>query len=377
MLFRFLDVRHRSTGRRWRFGRRRGRWLALVAALALVALLIFASCSSLGYGVQALAGGAGILARRVPVERALRDEKLAVDERARLARALELREFAIRELALPDNRSYTSYVHLGRDVVTWNVVAAPALSVEPLTWCFPVAGCVSYRGYFREERARRFAAKLAARGFDVTISGAAAYSTLGWFADPLLDTFLDDADWRVGALLFHELAHQVVYVKDDTSFNESFASAVEELGVERWLAREGDEAQRAEAARARTEARWLEARLLAARAELAAVYTGSSPEDAKRDAKRVALGRLRTEVDRALDDGTLGERFAGWRGRAWNNADLAAAADYTLWVPAFRRLHERSGSFAAFYAAVRELAALDAPARARAFAALGAGAAVP
>jgi predicted aminopeptidase len=343
---------------------RRRRWLALSTALGLVLLLVFASCSTLGYSMQALAGGAGILAKREPVERVLARRDLPVDERRHLERAVALREFAVRELALPDNRSYTSYVHLGRDVVTWNVVAAPPLAVEPVTWCFPVAGCVSYRGYFREERASRYAAKLRAKGLDVAIQGAVAYSTLGWFADPLLDTFLDDEDWRVGALLFHELAHQVVYLKDDTAFNEGFATAVEELGVERWLAR-ADDAQRAAAQRARAESAWLDALLLAARTDLAAVYAGSASPEAKAEAKRARLERLAADVEHALDDGTLGARYAGLRGRAWNNAHLASAADYTLWVGAFRRLFEESGGFSAFYAAAGELARLDADERAR------------
>jgi predicted aminopeptidase len=339
------------------------------AALALLlGALLAPACGTLGYGLRSLAGGAGILLRREPVERVLARPDLPPRERERLALALALRDFAVRELGLPDNASYRTYVRLGREVATWNVVAAPALSVEPRRWCFPVAGCVSYRGYFREASARRFAAKLARRGDDVAVAGAAAYSTLGWFADPLLDTFLDEEPWRLAGLLFHELAHQVVYLPGDTAFNESFASAVEETGVAHWVATrqsaQGDAPSTA-FAEARQQERLFVALLLAARSELAALYAADLHAGEKLARKRGILGRLGAAVDRALDAGDLGPRYAGSRGRAWNNADLAARTDYALWVPAFRALFAASGSFRAFYGAARALAALP-PAERRA-----------
>jgi len=343
--------------------RRYGRWLVVGLLIAGAAI---SSCSSLGYQLQAVAGGAGILMRREPIERVLGRPDLPAREREELELVVALRAFSVDELHLPDNGSYRSYVRLGRDVVTWNVVAAPPLSVDPLTWCFPVAGCVSYRGYFKERRARKFASRLAGQGEDVSVTGAVAYSTLGWFDDPVLDTFLSDEPWRVAALLFHELAHQVVYAEDDTAFNESFASAVEELGVERWIATRGAtlrEAERAAYERGREEESLFHALLLDARAELAAVYASARTDAEKLVAKREALDRLTGEVAAALDDGRLGARYEPWRGRDWNNAELAAVADYTLWVPAFRALFERRGSFPAFFDAARELAELEPGAR--------------
>lgn len=324
--------------------------------------LTASGCSTFGYGLQAVAGGLDVLARRQPISRVLARPGLPASERAGLELAVELRAFAVAELALPDNGSYESYVRLGREYVTWNVVAAPPLSVDPVTWCFPVAGCVSYRGYFRERSARKFAAKLATKGDDVTVTGAVAYSTLGWFDDPVLDTFLDEEPWRVAALLFHELAHQVVYAPGDTAFNESFASAVEELGVERWLATRAGPAGQAE--RADYERSWAEEKLfrellLGARAELARLYARDAPDEEKRAGKRVALARLAGALAAALDAGSLGAGYEPWRGHAWNNADLAAVADYGLWVPALRELFERSGSFPAFHAAARELGELE------------------
>jgi len=353
--------------------RRIGRWLFGVVLLVGACL---SACSSFGYQLQAVAGGAGILARRVPIERVLERSDLSARERAQLELVRALRDFSVAELGLPDNGSYRSYVRLGRDVVTWNVVAAPPLSVEPVTWCFPVAGCVSYRGYFRERSARKYAAKLAGKGKDVTVTGAVAYSTLGWFDDPVLDTFLGDEPWRVAALLFHELAHQVVYAPDDTAFNESFATAVEELGVERWLATRGDEVrerERADVERARKEERVFRSLLLDARAQLAVVYASAASEPERLERKRATLERLSGEIAAALEDGRLGVGYEPWRGHAWNNADLAAVADYTLWVPALRALFEKSGGFPAFYAAARELADLEAGARRQRLEAMTAG----
>lgn len=334
---------------------------ARALGVLLGAALAGAGCSTFGYGLQAVGGGIDLLARREPVARVLARSDLPATERARLELAVELREFAVAELALPDDGSYRSYVRLGREYVTWNVVAAPALSVAPVTWCFPVAGCVSYRGYFREESARRYAAARARRGEDVAVRGAVAYSTLGWFDDPLLDTFLDGEPWSVAALLFHELAHQVAYAPDDTAFNESFATAVEQLGVERWLATRAGLAGRAERAdyeRSRAEAERFRELLLGARAELARLYASDAPDEEKRAGKRAALERLAGALAAALDDGRLGAGYEPWRGHAWNNADLAAVADYALWVPALRALFERSGGFPAFYGAARELARL-------------------
>jgi len=336
-----------------------------LAGLGLVALVAgsLVACGTLGYTVKALGGGASILVRRHSIARLLARPDLPVEERRRLTTALAVRDFASRELALPDNRSYRSYVELGRDYATWNVVAAPPLSLEPRRWCFPVAGCVSYRGYFRRAGAERFAARLTARGDDVTVQGAIAYSTLGWFADPLLDTFFTGADWQLAGLLFHELAHQEVYVPDDTAFNESFATTVEELGVERWIDEHGDPALAAEAARSRREEAALLRLLLAARGELATLYAGDLPAATKLARKQEIFAGLRDAIRHRRDAGELSERFDGWQARPLNNADLAAVADYEIWVPAFRALFAQSAGFPAFYAAVLRLA--DAPPEAR------------
>ncbi len=209
------------------------RAVARIAALAV--LLPLAGCSEVEFYWQGLAGQADLLARARPIPEVTRDTPDPA-LKAKLARIQDMRAFASRELSLPDNPSYTRYADVGRAYVVWNVFAAPELSLSPRQWCFPVAGCVAYRGYFSEADARAEAARLAAEGFDVHVGGVPAYSTLGYFDDPILSTFIRYRDAEVARLVFHELAHQVVYVKDDSSFNESFAVAVEEAGLARWQA---------------------------------------------------------------------------------------------------------------------------------------------
>jgi hypothetical protein len=203
---------------------------------ALLLALLLPACSSLGYYGQAVNGQLQLLARRQPIDSLLEAESTPADLRARLALVRQLLDFAAQELALPVHDQYRSYVELDRPFVVWNVFATPEFSMQPKTWCFPVAGCVAYRGWFSEARARADARRLREAGFDVFVGGVAAYSTLGWFSDPVLSTVLYREDHRLAMLLFHELAHQVAYTRDDSVFNESFATAVEQLGLAAWLA---------------------------------------------------------------------------------------------------------------------------------------------
>src|SRR6185436_12671016 len=244
--------------------------------------------------------------------------------RQRLARVQEIRAFASRELGLPDNASYTKYADLGRPFVVWNVFAAPELSLTPRQWCFPVAGCVSYRGYFNESEARAEAARLQAAGDDVWVSGVPAYSTLGYFDDPVLSTFIRWPDIEVARMVFHELAHQVVYVKDDTQFNESFAVAVEEAGVERWLALNGNaqlDTQYSRSGRLRAVFRDL---TRDTRANLARIYASDAPDAVKRSEKAAAFASMRAgyELAKAGEPGLAGydRWFAGAANAGPNNA---------------------------------------------------------
>lgn len=336
----------------------------------------------MSYYSQAVWGGAGVLVKREPIARLLepgRAEVLSAATRERLELTVRIREFASSELGLPDNRSYRSYADLGRPYAVWNVVAAPRLSVEPKTWCYPIAGCAAYRGYFNERAARRYGDRLADQGFDVRVGGVAAYSTLGWFADPVLNTFLDYADADLAALIFHELAHQVVYVKDDSAFNESFATAVEVAGVRRWLRSQGRNEELAVFEQGRERRRDLNRFLLEIREELEALYASDDSDERKLTLKaevfRSLAGRYRRDLVpawRAAASGGGGESdLGGWLSRL-NNADLISIATYSDLVPAFLSLLEASGgSFPAFYAEVERLAGLEPVERQNALDALG------
>ena len=333
--------------------------------LAGIAGLLLAGCAafeSTGYYWQGATGQLDILARAKPIDEVIahgEDKVLA----QRLARAQSIRVFASRELALPDNKSFTRYSDLGRPYVVWNVFAAPPLSLVPRQWCFPVAGCVSYRGYFREAEAREEAARLAAAGDDVHVSGVPAYSTLGYFDDPILSTFVRWPESELARLVFHELAHQVVYVKDDSVFNESFAVAVEEAGVERWLHDQGNPQLDAQFARAQRQRVIFRDLVHDTREQLQAVYAGGASEDAKRAAKTAAFLAMK-EAYAGAKNGEAGMAgydrwFAGYANQGPNNASLASVALYTTQVPAFRELLAQEGdSLPRFYARVKEIAGL-------------------
>ena len=347
---------------------RRRWWLALLAGAGVAAA---AGCSTFSYYGQAIGGHLEVMRRAEPIPERIADPATPPELRAKLERALAIREFASRELALPDNGSYRSYADIGRPFVVWNVFAAPEFSVEPRQSCFPVAGCVGYRGYYAQAGAEGFGDGLRNEGFDVFVYGVVAYSTLGWFDDPVLSTFVRYPDAELARLVFHELAHQVVYVKGDTTFNESFAVAVEEEGLRRWLAQNATPAEREAYAASRARRADFVRLVLGYRERAAKLYREPLPDDAKRAAK----ARLFAELD--ADYGEL--KAKQWRGFAgydrffsgMNNAHLASVATYEALVPAFRALLAREGGdLPRFYAAVKELARLPKPERDRALAAL-------
>ncbi len=343
-----------------------------VATLAAATVCLTSGCSSLGYYAQAASGHVSLLNKARPVPDWLADETTPQPVRERLALSQRIRDFAVSELKLPDNASYRRYADLGRPAAVWNVVAAPELSLTLKTWCFPVVGCVGYRGYYERAAAEALAAGLRAEGFEATVQAIPAYSTLGklpgdYFSDPLLNTFIRWPEGELARLVFHELSHQVVYASGDTMFNESFATAVERIGGARWLqAHAGPEARAEYAA---LDARRQDFRRIAmqARADLEAIYRrGDLDDEAKRVAKRERFASLRAE-HAALKAGPW-QGFAGYD--AWfanaNNASLGVLAAYNELVPQFERLFEREGrDFERFYAEVKRLAALP-PAERRA-----------
>ncbi|HEX6266995.1 MAG TPA: aminopeptidase [Burkholderiales bacterium] len=316
-------------------------------AIALVLVALLCGCESVAFYAQAIGGQLGVMRAARPLDTWLTDPQTGPELRERLETARRIREFASRELALPENGSYASYADLRRPYVVWNVFAAPRFSVEPKPECFPFTGCVSYRGFFSEDLARRHAERLRADGYDVHIGGVPAYSTLGWFDDPLLSTFIRYPDAQLARLLFHELAHQVAYARDDTTFNESFAVVVEEEGVRRWLHAEGRAAELAAFHAAQGRKREIAAAVAETRARLDAVYQMDiSPEE--------KLARKAREFER------LRARHGNFIPAEPNNAFLVSVAVYTQMVPAFERLlAEASGNLPAFYAKVKALAASE------------------
>ncbi len=345
-----------SIGRRFRGG--------LIPAGLVLTLLALGGCSTAGYYAQTIRGHLAIMGAREDIGALIADPGTPADLRQRLEFAASIRTYASAELALPDNGSYRSYVALDRRYVLWNVVATPALSLEPKTWCFPVAGCVAYRGYFAEADAIAFAAGLRAEGLDVAIAGAGAYSTLGWFNDPLPSTILGGPSYGVARTIFHELAHQRVYVAGDSAFNEAYAVAVERAGVRRWLDDEGTPELRA--AYERDEARYdgFLALVLSARGDLDALYRSAASEEAKLAGKARIVADLRRDYPglKASWDGFAG--YDGWFAQNLNNAHLALIATYNSLVPAFERmLAAEGGDMAAFHGAVATLAALPKPER--------------
>ena len=315
--------------------------------LILLAAVLLSGCESMQFYAQAIGGHLSVMRASRPVESWLTDPATPPELRTRLETARRIRDFASRELALPENGSYNTYADLGRPFVAWNVFAAPVLSVEPKQECFPFTGCVSYRGFFAEADARRHAEKLRLAGHDVYIGGVPAYSTLGWLDDPLLSTFILYPEAQLARLLFHELAHQVVYAKDDTTFNESFAVAVEEEGVRRWLKAQGREADLAGFRAAQTRKREFAARIEDLRKRLAAIYASGASTEEKRRHKAEEWARLRAEYGNIVPADP-------------NNAFLVSVSAYTQLVPGFERLLAETGSdLPSFYRRVRELAAIE------------------
>jgi len=330
----------------------------LTALGALLSLL--SGCAPIGYYAQAVGGHLELMWLAGPIEERVREAGTSEPLRAKLARVLIIREFASRELALPDNGSYRRYADLERPFVVWNVFAAPEFSVKPLVSCFPFAGCVSYRGYYSEEAAQQYAAALAEKGYDVYVGGVPAYSTLGWFDDPVLSTFIQYPEAEVARIVFHELAHQAVYVKDDTIFNESFASMVEEEGVRRWLDREGTAAQRTAYVESRRRRSEFNAFMLKHRARLSDFYDRPASVEEKRAGRQRLFAAMHDEY------GVLKTSWGGFTGydrlfaRGANNALLVSVASYAELVPAFRALLGKSqGDLKAFYETARDLGRLE------------------
>ena len=330
---------------------------ALSGGLSLTLGLVLAGCETLGYYAQSIDGHLRLMNGREPIDELVEAEDTPETLRGRLRLVEEIRDFASRDLQLPENGSYRSYVDIGRSHVVWSVVAAPELSLEPKTWCFPFAGCVSYRGYFSREKARAFGDRLADEGFDVHVGGVAAYSTLGWFDDPLPSSVIQWPEYELAGLIFHELAHQVVYVTDDSGFNEAFAVTVEREGVRRWLAAQGSiELVEAYSRSERLQDEFL-GLVFATRERLETVYGSALPEAEKRREKTRIFADMRSRYQPLKAKWAGDARYDRWFAGGLNNARMASVVTYHDLAAGFAAmLARREGDLAAFYAEVKALA---------------------
>jgi predicted aminopeptidase len=355
--------------------RRAARW-GLASALSVTALVLMASaalcitsgCSSIGYLGESASGHVHLLAAARPVQDVIADPSTSESLRARLQLTQRMRDFAVTELKEPDNGSYRSYADLKRSAAVWNVVAAPELSLKLQTWCFPIVGCVGYRGYYDLASADAAALPLKAQGLEVDVYEVPAYSTLGWMnwigGDPLLNTFVNWPEGELARLIFHELAHQVAYAPGDTTFNESFATAVEQIGSQRWLQANATPAVREHQALTESRRRDFHVLVRAWRAKLDAMYRSELPDADKRAQKAQLYAGMRADYETLKRDQWHGYKgYDHWFATA-NNAALGAQAAYDDQVGAFVRLFAAEGSnFDRFYAEVKRMAALSRPER--------------
>ena len=328
----------------------------------LLGLISWLTCGC--YLLESAEGQLSLMSKRESIARLIDRPTTPAALRAQLEQVTAIRDFASHELGLPENGSYRSYANVGRRYVVWNVVAAPEFSVDPKEWCFPVVGCVAYRGYFVEHKAQIFAAALRKRDFDVAVGGVAAYSTLGHFDDPVLNTMLGWDDVELAGIVFHELTHQLLYLPGDASFNEALATTVEEEGVSRWLLAQHRDADRA--AHRVQQSRYLEVigMLRMTRDELKKIYASGASTQAMRVRKRAAFQQLRASYAELKSRWQGKGPFDAWFAADINNAHLASIATYYDCVPGFQQeLAAAGGDLAAFYRRVRELAKLDQNAR--------------
>ncbi len=334
-------------------GKKSARRFVVVIAL-LLAILQIEGC----YYMQAIRGHFEVMSSRQPIPDIIADEESPEELKRRLVVVQEARDFAVDELMLPDNKSYRSYADLGRDYVVWNVFAAPEFSLEPMTWCFPVAGCVAYRGYFAEDAAQNKAQDLRDAGYDVAVGGVAAYSTLGRFPDPVLNTMMRWSDLQLFSTIFHELAHQKLYIKGDTAFNESFATAVADIGVERWLDGRSELPSIGGYRDNRELRRSMMALVDEVKGELEDLYLSDIDENLKRTRKQALLGGLSAAAGRLVDK--RGGGVSNWLAAPLNNARLASLGLYEGRQGAFETiLRDCDQQLACFYAATEKLADLD------------------
>ncbi len=324
--------------------------------LLLLSMTLLGGCSSLSYYSQSVSGQFAIMTKKQDIDALISDAQTPLLLRQKLRTVKSIRDFAAQELFLPAKDSYEEYSDIGRPYVVWNVFAAPEFSLEPVRWCFLVVGCLGYRGYFNKAQAQGFADSLRQQGLDVYIGGVSAFSTLGWLDDPVMNTMLGRVDHELARLLFHELSHQKIYVKDDTDFNEAFADAVAIIGMERWVNALGRAEQTLQ--RELMRERQFSELVLRYREKLQRLYSSAIPDEEMRAQKSELIAALRRDCQKLRADRGGDARFDSWIKGPINNARLAAMATYQYFVADFIAIYIKTGrDLSAFYAIVRQLAA--------------------
>jgi len=321
---------------------------------------VVSGCTTISYYSQAAHGEYKILAHRQPIDKLIANPHTPAPLKDKLQLVEQLRAFAQAELKLAVDDSYNKYVDLHRKYVVWDLQAAPEFSLEPKTWRYPLVGRLAYRGFFSEKSARESGDRLAKKGFDVYVDGVEAYSTLGWFKDPLLSTFMDDTEPELADLLFHELAHKRVFASGDTDFNEAFATTVGQEGVRRWLRSKGRTALLQEYEMTLVRDRQFVNVVMSTRARLEKIYGAAKTRPAQseqlRRQKQEVFDDLRRQYAELKIEWGGYSGYDNWFAHDLNNAKLNTVANYYDYVPGFQRLLEsKGGDLEKFYAAVERL----------------------
>lgn len=329
----------------------------LKAFLPLILCLPFTGCQAIRYYSQAICGQADILWKRTAIEKILKDQGVPDKLKERLRMVLKIRQFAEKELLLPAAGHYLSYVDMGRPYVAWNVFAAPEFSLEPKTWSYPLIGAAAYRGYFTEKDALKYAEELKGEGLDVYVGGVEAYSTLGWFDDPVFSTFIRRAEASLAGLVFHELAHQVAFAPGDTTFNESFATTVEQEGVRRWFTSSGQQEEYGAYLKNRGCSIWFTQLVARYKVQLEILYSKDIVAAEKRQEKAAIINKMKEEYDIMMQGKRDCAGYNSWFAQPINNAHIASVSAYHGHVPAFEKLLlEVKGNLKMFYEECKALA---------------------
>ena len=321
--------------------------------------LFIGGCSNFTYYVDTINGHHELLEKSRPIDSVISGD-ISEDLKKKLVTFQKARLFAIQELLLPDNNSYKSYADIGRPYATWNVIATPEYSIEPKKWCFLIVGCLNYRGYFSKQQAEAFAKQLKTEGYDTYVAGARAYSTLGWFDDPLLNTMMFKSEASRVGILFHELAHQKMYVEDDSSFNEAFATVIEQEGTRRWFKATGKDDELKEYILSIKRNNEFNLLLRKTRDSLIALYNSTVPDEIKRAKKADIFSQLKQDYQKLKKQWQGYNTYDKWMSQDLNNAHLAIAATYNEFVPVFKKLLiENKNDLKEFYNRVSDLSAMS------------------